>query len=100
MLVAEKYEQFVLGETKISQDAIAKARSDYQYQYARTPQLLRLHHAAYRDLLIECLAEIQKHLDHRFYDTKTIQGLEIVPDPTLGENEWRVGCSEEKVYEK
>jgi hypothetical protein len=41
MLVAEKYEQFVLGETKISQDAIAKARNDYRYQYARTPQLLR-----------------------------------------------------------
>jgi hypothetical protein len=92
MLVAEKYEQFVLGETKISQDAIAKARNDYRYQYARTPQLLRLHHAAYRDLLVE--------LDHRFYDMKTVQGLEIVPDPTLGENEWRVGCSEEKVYEK
>lgn len=92
MLVAEKYEQFVLGETKISQDAIAKARSDYGYRYARTPQLLRLNHAAYRDLLAE--------LDHRYYDIKTIQGLEIAPDPTLGENEWRVGCSEEKVYEK
>lgn len=89
MLISQKYEFFVLGEEPISMTAIAKARYGFKGKYAKNPTTLRLDGEAY--------ATICKDAERIWLDMKTIQGLDIVPDATLGTGEWKVGISEEKV---
>jgi hypothetical protein len=74
----------------ISQGEIAIAVDLFRLSYVDRPEILAMHHSAYRD--------IAQQLDAKYLNFESIMGLKIFLDPELSENEWRVRKVDEKTY--
>lgn len=74
----------------ISQGEIAIAIDLFRQNYIDRPEILAMHHSAYRD--------IAQQLDGKYLNFETIMELKIFLDPELSEGEWRVRKVDEKTY--
>jgi len=95
MKVIKRYSQHISIAKHISQDTIKEARYAYSSKFARYATEICLSGKALRDMF----AEIgEQHIPVHF-NNETVQGLVIVLDPSLSNDEWVVGTSNEIIEE-
>lgn len=95
MKTVEMIGQYVMPETKLTDEALAKARFDFGGTFGRKATELR----ASTEALNGLLAEYGK--DKRPVDLhdQTVQGIAIIEDGDLDQGAWYVGWSDEIVRE-
>jgi len=93
MKVSIKNEIFIIGSLPIGPNGISGNRKEYMRLYQRPPEIIRLGVRAHKVLLQMASPHGPVPLDH-------VMGMEIEIDPTFEKDEWRIGRSEEMIYER
>ena len=93
MLVSKKNEVFAIAQKPISMDSAHELIGQYIAYYQWAPEIIRMHPNVHDELASTVPAtNYSPHYD-------TFMGMKIEIDPTLKEDEWRIGKSSEIVTE-
>lgn len=93
MKVSIKNEIFIIGSLPIGPNGISGNRKEYMRLYQHPPEELRVGIRANKRLMQLAGPHNQAPMDY-------CMGMKVVFDPKLEKDEWRIGRSEEMIYEK